>query len=125
MADRHRSEAANLALFDLSKEACLARKYEAVAERGFFRALKELRRLRAPEGPSPAVEEAARTRASLARLGSILPEQSPSRPEARKPAPTPPMAPRRPVKKQPPIAWDPAPVHSTEFDLPFSIGLSR
>ncbi len=42
-ADRLRAEAATLALYDPPKEAALARKYERAAERGFFRALKELR----------------------------------------------------------------------------------
>ena len=32
-------------MFDPSKEASLARKYEAAAERGFYRAIKELRLL--------------------------------------------------------------------------------
>ena len=32
-------------MFDPSKEACLARKYEAAAERGFFQSLKELRQV--------------------------------------------------------------------------------
>ncbi len=40
-ADRLRDEVATVALFDPSKEATLARKYELAAERGFFRALKE------------------------------------------------------------------------------------
>ena len=38
-----RTEAGKRALFDDSKEATLARKYESAAERGFFRCLKELR----------------------------------------------------------------------------------
>jgi hypothetical protein len=38
-----RNEISKKAMFDDSKEATLARKYEAAAERGFFRALKELR----------------------------------------------------------------------------------
>ncbi|WP_435020770.1 hypothetical protein TA3x_002012 [Tundrisphaera sp. TA3] len=42
-----RNEAANRALFDASKEATLARKYEAASERAFHRALNELRRMRA------------------------------------------------------------------------------
>jgi hypothetical protein len=40
-----RAEAGREAMFDPSREAGLARKYEAAAERGFFRALKELRQL--------------------------------------------------------------------------------
>jgi hypothetical protein len=53
-----RDEARAIALFDPSKEATLARKYEAAAERGFFRALKELRELKkqakAIQPPAPA-----------------------------------------------------------------------
>jgi len=44
-AQRLRTEAGKRALFDPSKEAQLARKYETAAERGFFRALKESRQL--------------------------------------------------------------------------------
>ena len=43
---RLRKEAGRRALFDPSKEASLARKYEAAAERGFFRCIKELRQLK-------------------------------------------------------------------------------
>jgi hypothetical protein len=42
---RLRTEVAREAVFDTSKEACLLRRYEAAAERGFFRAIKELRLL--------------------------------------------------------------------------------
>jgi hypothetical protein len=42
-AARLRAEAGRQAAFDTSKEARLARSYEAAAERGFFRALKEFR----------------------------------------------------------------------------------
>jgi hypothetical protein len=42
-AARLRTEAGKRAMFDGSDEASLARKYEAAAERGFFRCLKELR----------------------------------------------------------------------------------
>ena len=38
-----RAEAGARALFDTSKPACLARRYEGEARRGFFRALKEFR----------------------------------------------------------------------------------
>lgn len=44
-AARLRAEAGKLALFDDSKAATLARKYEAAARSGFLRALKELRTL--------------------------------------------------------------------------------
>ena len=63
---RLRKAAEHRALFDASKTASLARKYEAAAERGFFRALKELRQherqLKAAE--DEAFEE---------KLASILP----------------------------------------------------
>jgi hypothetical protein len=42
---RERAESADRVLFDPSKEATLARKYEAAAERSLYRALKELRQL--------------------------------------------------------------------------------
>jgi hypothetical protein len=38
-------EAVRIAMFDPSKEATLARQYEASAERGFYRALKQLRQM--------------------------------------------------------------------------------
>ena len=47
-AARLRSEVGRRAMFDPSKEATLARKYEAAAERAFFRCLKELRQMRWP-----------------------------------------------------------------------------
>ncbi len=61
-AARLRAEAGRIAMFDPSKEAGRARQYEAAAERGFFRALKELRQMerqaraetRAPEVPDVA-----------------------------------------------------------------------
>ena len=59
-----RSEAGKRALFDDSKEAALARKYEAAAERGFFRCLKELRT------HERAVEE-AETEKFVEKLGSF------------------------------------------------------
>jgi len=51
-----RSEAARRAMFDTSKEATLARRYEAAAERNFFRAIKELRQIqKRRENREPAV----------------------------------------------------------------------
>jgi hypothetical protein len=63
---RLRGEVERRALFDASKEATLARKYEVAAERGFFRALKELRLL---ERQRKAAESAELEET----LGSILP----------------------------------------------------
>ena len=45
--EQDRIEAPALALFDASKEATLARRYESEAHRGFFQALKEFRRAEA------------------------------------------------------------------------------
>ena len=61
-----RSEVERRALFDDSREACLARKYEAVAERSFFRALKELRQ-------HERQVKAAEAEAIDEKLASILP----------------------------------------------------
>jgi hypothetical protein len=53
-----RAEVTNRAMFDTSKEATLARKYEASAVRGFFNALKELRLIQSKGSgnPSPLIE---------------------------------------------------------------------
>ena len=45
--EQDRAEAVDRALFDTSKEAVLARKYEAATERALFRTLKELRQVEA------------------------------------------------------------------------------
>jgi hypothetical protein len=77
-AERLRALAADRAMFDPSKEACLARKYEAAAERGFFRALKELRQVEREakaEIAAPAPEsarEALGSSLTVERLASIL-----------------------------------------------------
>ncbi len=70
-AARLRAEAVRIAMFDPSKEATLARKYEAAAERGFFRALKELQKQeRAARAPVPStIEEAEAIMASFSSGG--------------------------------------------------------
>jgi len=75
--------AATRALFDPSKEATLARRYEAAAERGFFRTLRELRQVEAEavDRPEPAPAPAAEP------LGSFFPE-APAPPQAADDAPT-------------------------------------
>ncbi len=66
-ADRLKAEAARIAMFDPSPEAAMIRKYEAAAERGFFRALKELKRMeREARASAPATIEEAE-----AMLGSF------------------------------------------------------
>jgi len=72
-AELLRARAADLALFDPSKEACLARKYEAAAERGFFRALKELQQA---ERQTKAGSEGPAARPTPELLGSSLPGES-------------------------------------------------
>jgi hypothetical protein len=92
-----RADATSRALFDPSKEACLARKYEAAAVRELHRTLKELREVeaqvsRALESPSPA-QDPLRAWA----LGSFSPGVV-DRPAPPPPAPSKaPEAPRNPV----------------------------
>jgi hypothetical protein len=77
-----RAEAPHRAMFDTSPSAALLRKYEASAERGFFRALRELREVQAampepPAGPEPEVEVEAEVVAETevaAESGSFFPE---------------------------------------------------
>ena len=69
---RLRKEAERRAQFDASREAGLARKYEASAERGFFRALKELR---LHEKAVKAADSMARVEAYHEELGSFLPHE--------------------------------------------------
>jgi hypothetical protein len=75
-AKKLRSEAGKRALFDDSKAAILARKYEAAAERGFFRCIKELDRRQKARDAAEAAEDrefgTAEGRASVDELGSIL-----------------------------------------------------
>jgi hypothetical protein len=68
-----RAEAPHRAMFDTSARATLLRKYEASAERGFFRALKELREVQAetPEPPNPPAETEV-----MEESGSFLPDDS-------------------------------------------------
>jgi len=91
---RDRARAADVALFDTSKEAVLARKYEAAAERALFRALRELRQ----------VEAEARDEG----LGSFSPADDEAESEAGQPAPRPlgptpgaPETPNRPLPSRP------------------------
>jgi len=72
--DAGRAFAARLARFDSSKEAVLARKYEAATERGLYRALRELQAVEAAgesEDVNPDEIEASET------VGSFLPVAKP------------------------------------------------
>ena len=64
-----RSEAIRFAMFDPSKEANLARKYENAAERSFFRCLKELQRR---DREARVAQEAESDRRVEATMGSFL-----------------------------------------------------
>ena len=84
---RDRARAADRALFDPSKEAILARKYEAAAERALFRTLAEYREVEAEARAQAEVEGEAGPGPET--LGSFLPDDHPADPEA---PPTPPTA---------------------------------
>jgi DNA-binding LacI/PurR family transcriptional regulator len=71
-ADRLRAEAVRIAMFDPSKEASLARQYETASERGFYRAVKELRQM---DRQSDAVLKAEQTANVDAMMGSIFAAQ--------------------------------------------------
>ena len=84
--DLDRAEAGSRALFDTSKPAMLARRYEAEARRGFFKALKEFRQV---EAEFAAQAEATATASNPAGAGSRMgssretlppPDRGPSRP---------------------------------------------
>jgi hypothetical protein len=122
-------EAGCRAMFDPSKEAALARRYEAAAERGFFRALKELRLIE-EEARGPDVKsEAAAIRKQRDQLASSFPAADRA-PAAVKPAlATPPAAPKPGSKPAPTRAktvfpaWKPA--FAGPVDVPITIGRAR
>jgi hypothetical protein len=146
-AAKLRLEACHRAMFDPSKEATLARKYEAAAERGLYRALKEFRQVEKEAKlaiPSPQID------ATRQPSGSFLPAQktacqpSGSFLPAQKTACQPlgsflPAQKTAPVIRQEPVGatsqptstywkpgeplWDPA--FGTDCDVPFAIGKPR
>ncbi len=69
--EQDRREAGSRALFDPSGEATLARKYEAAAERGLYRALRELREV---EATAREVEATPDPAGDSAALGSFFPD---------------------------------------------------
>ena len=91
-----RAEAGSRALFDSSKPACLARRYESEARRGFFRASKEFRQVEAE---------------FAAQSGPTQAHPTPPRPESRMGSfrQTPPPPPREPSPPDPDalLALDP------------------
>ena len=86
-----RAEVGLIASFDPSPEATLARRYEAAAERGMYRALREitaLRRARAEESVLPPLNHPG-----TALLASPSPPPRPAPPRPGEPARTPPPPP--------------------------------
>jgi hypothetical protein len=118
-ADRLRSEAVRRAMFDPSEEATLARKYEAAAERGFFRALKELRQLEKQARAAAPVVDDETFRKTLASFFQL--EKRASTLEARysELAPIPPS--KAPGRLEPACL---TPIDGI-FEVPFAIGRRR
>ena len=85
-SDAELARAKDLALFDDSKEGILARKYEAAAERGMFRALKELRVVEAEAEGTPEAEEAPATEGPPGTVASFFPKPAGPVDEAGPPA---------------------------------------
>jgi hypothetical protein len=110
-----RDEVGKRALFDASPEATLARKYEAAAQRGFFKAIKELR------AHEKAIE-AAREAAIDEKLASFLPGEMTDDEFDRLYAET--------VAEDPEVADDRSEMAAFErlqgrIDVPFAIGKRR
>jgi len=83
-AERARAGAADRALFDDSREAILARKYEAATERSLFRTLREFREVEAAAAiaePGPTLDATEDPAAVSGDLGSFLPEAPAAEPE--------------------------------------------
>ena len=78
-------EAGHRAMFDPSKEASLARKYEAAAERGFFRALKEFRQAQRASSDVPTTAKSEAEATASRSPGCVL-VFSPPRPRPRSPS---------------------------------------
>jgi hypothetical protein len=110
-----RAEITRQAMFDDSKEATLARKYEASAERGFFKALKELRILE--KQYKQADDDKFETESGSFSLGGMTDEEF-DRFEAEF-NPMPDLKPTNRVKS------DPLAELRGRVDLPFAVGQRR
>ena len=118
-AARLRAEAGRRAMFDPSREATLARKYEAAAERGFFRALKELRQL---EKQTKAADPAVAAEVFQQELASFL---SSKEMDAEFDAMYPEFAEVTPAILSKAITRAYAPTSGGRVDVPFTIGRGR
>jgi hypothetical protein len=125
-ADQLRSEAVRRAMFDPSHEATLARNYEAAAERGFFRALKELRRL---EEQAKAVRPGVDQEAIKKSLASFFQAEERMKKQVAKSdamCPEPPLMPAsRPSTRLEPLEPLDLSPERGGIDVPFSIGRRR
>jgi len=95
--DRARAAAPARASFDPSREAELARKYEAAAERGFHRALRDIERINAAHAEGVEVAETEAQATTSGELASFEPESPPGpEPVAAEPGSGPEPPPARP-----------------------------
>ena len=121
-----RDEACRRAMFDPSKEAELARKYEAAAERGFLRALKELSRVQKVFSVS---EQDARPDVFRQELGSFLSksvlDEEFDKAYAKILAENPDMADLYPTRLSAGASAPKIPSARDFFEVPFAIGKAR
>jgi hypothetical protein len=133
LRERMRGLTADRALFDPSKEATLARKYEAAAERCFFRSLNELRLV---EKQAKAGQTNSVASPSGPALGSFLSGEV-KRPVAARPTAEPARnvasAPAKPVQLVPVARSKPVPASLRDledpskgyFEVPIAIGRAQ
>ena len=123
LGEEEQAEAGRRAMFDPSKAACLARRYEAAAERGFFKALKEFRQVEREAKAPDVASEAEAIRKQLASFGAVAKAASAA---VKPPVPTPQASPRPAPSSVPApsrsasMAWNP-PLGGS-FDVPITIG---
>ncbi len=90
-----RAEAGQRALFDASKSACLARRYESEARRGFSKAFKEFRIVETESEVAQTVPSASRPEP---KVGSFRETAPPSGAVSSRPSPEPPYDDYKPIR---------------------------
>ncbi len=100
-AERLRAEAGARAMFDPSQEATLARRYEASAERGFFRALKERDCSRGKPTPPNPPWTWRRSRRLWVRFWRSIIRSIGGSTSSRRSIPNRPREPRKPLPRSP------------------------